>query len=114
MAQSDRNLVFHSGTKAYPPRQLRQQANVEDQDRAVHHLFQRHHGQALPLDLRRKASRVAHEPKMSPSIPLGCTSRRSRAARFLALALRKSTKSSTSARCSGGSASSFSIRALTA
>src|SRR6516165_7549698 len=57
MAQSDRNLVFHSGTKAYPPRQLRQQANVEDQDRAVHHLFQRHHGQALPLDLRRKASR---------------------------------------------------------
>jgi hypothetical protein len=32
MAQSDRNLVFHSGTKAYPPRQLRQQANVEDQD----------------------------------------------------------------------------------
>jgi hypothetical protein len=33
MAQSDRNLVFHSGTKAYPSRQLRQQANVEDQDR---------------------------------------------------------------------------------
>jgi hypothetical protein len=33
------------------------QANVEDQDRAVHHLFQRHHGQALPLDLRREASR---------------------------------------------------------
>jgi hypothetical protein len=71
MAQSDRNLVFHPGAKAHPPRQLRQQANVEDQDRAVHRLFQRHNGQALPLDLRRKASRPLAQPtsqKMSPSI----------------------------------------------
>ena len=52
------NLVFHSGTKAHPPRQLRQQTNVEDQDRAVHHLFpQRHHGQALPLDLMQGKAR---------------------------------------------------------
>ena len=43
-------------------RQLCQQANVEDQDRAVHQLFQRHHGQALPLDLRRKASRGIARP----------------------------------------------------
>src|SRR5580704_9815255 len=35
MAQSDRNLVFHPGAKAHPPRQLRQQGHVEDQDRAV-------------------------------------------------------------------------------
>src|SRR6516225_4644551 len=77
MAQSDRNLVFHSGTKAYPPRQLCQQANVEDQDRAVHQLFQRHHGQALPLDLRRKASRGIAWPTSQNNespIPLGCTS----------------------------------------
>jgi hypothetical protein len=78
MAQSDRNLVFHPGAKAHPPRQLRQQGHVEDQDRAVHRLLQRHHGQALPLDLRWKTSRRLAQPrtpKMSPSIPLGCTSR---------------------------------------
>src|SRR5277367_3786073 len=65
MAQSDRNLVFHSGAKAHPPRQLRQQGHVEDQDRAVHRLLQRHHGQALPLDLRRKTSRrIAQPPEL--------------------------------------------------
>src|SRR6516164_6278760 len=42
-------------------------------DRAVHRLLQRHHGQALPLDLRWKTSRRIARPrtkKMSPLIPL--------------------------------------------
>jgi hypothetical protein len=50
------NLVPPSGSRDSGLREGTQ-ANVEDQDRAVHHLFQRHHGQALPLDLRREASR---------------------------------------------------------
>jgi hypothetical protein len=95
LRQRDHRIVFHFTpkhaswlnqieiwfsilAKAHPPRQLRQQANVEDPDRAVHRLFQCHHGQALPLDLRRKASRRIAQPtsqKMSPSIPLECTSR---------------------------------------
>src|SRR4029077_3786037 len=92
MAQSDRNLVFHPGAKAHPPRQLRQQGHVEDQDRAVHRLLQQNHGQALPLDLRRKAPRRIAQPssqKMSPAIPLGCTSQ---AAAYIARGLAYETE----------------------
>ena len=45
------------------------------QNRAVHRLLQCNNGNAIPLDLCRKTSgRRSH--KMSPSLPLSCTSRR--------------------------------------
>ncbi len=54
LAQSDRDLVLHLGTKATPPRQLHHEATLAHQDRAVHRLLQRNHGKALPMDHDRK------------------------------------------------------------
>src|SRR6202050_4457053 len=75
MAQSDRNLVFHSGAKAHPPRQLLQQANVEAPDGSSPISPPPWPGTpAGPTKESLSPDSAASEPKMSPSIPLGCTS----------------------------------------
>jgi hypothetical protein len=56
MAKPNRDLVFHPRANASSPRQFRQQKRLAYEDRAVHRLFQRDHGQALPLDHGSKTS----------------------------------------------------------
>src|SRR5712692_4016135 len=78
MAQPNRDLVLHPRAQTPSPWRLRFQARPACQNRAVHRLLQRNNGNAIPLDLCRKTSgRWSH--KMSPSLPLSCTSSRARA-----------------------------------
>ena len=65
MAQPNRDLVLYPGAKASSPWQFRQQECFARQDRAVHHLFQPDHGQALPLD---HGSKTSHRLGQNESI----------------------------------------------